>query len=90
MFLSIPRGAANMLGPLLQAGAPGGVELLIIMLFTLLPLVVGVVVALLVYRDARERNSGHALAWAAGAFFGGIVVWILYAVVRDEVGSGRQ
>lgn len=70
----------------LQAGLPGGVELLIVLLFTLVPAVVGIVVSVLVYRDANSRNSDHALAWALGAFFGGIVVWILYAVVRDEIG----
>jgi len=70
----------------LQAGPPGGVELLVILLFTLLPVLLALVVSFLMYRDARRRNSGHALAWGAGAFFGGIVVWILYAVVRDEVG----
>jgi hypothetical protein len=70
----------------LQAGVPGGIELLIILLFTLLPAIVGIAISVLVYRDANSRNSDHALAWGLGAFFGGIVVWILYAVVRDEIG----
>ena len=64
---------------LLQLG-PVGLELLII----LLPLVVSV----LVFRDANARNSSHALVWALGAFFGSLVVWILYYIVRDETGSG--
>ena len=72
----------------LQAGVPGGIELLIILLFTLLPAIVGIAISVLVYRDANSRNSDHALAWGLGAFFGGIVVWILYAVVRDEIGRG--
>ena len=52
----------------------------------LLLLLVQVAVAYLVYRDAKRRHSRHALAWALGAFFGALVVWILYYVVRDEVG----
>jgi hypothetical protein len=77
-----------MTAALLQAAVPGGVELLLVLLFTLLPAIVGIAVSVLVYRDASRRNSDHALAWGLGAFFGGIVVWILYAVVRDEIGHG--
>lgn len=52
----------------------------------LLLLLVQLAVAYLVHRDATRRDSRHALAWALGAFFGSVVVWILYYVVRDEVG----
>jgi len=73
---------------LLQMG-PIGPELFIVFLiagiFSVLPLVVSV----FVYRDAKGRNSSHALAWALGAFFGSLVVWILYYIVRDEIGSGE-
>ncbi|GGN16428.1 hypothetical protein [Halarchaeum nitratireducens] len=55
-------------------------------IFPLLLLLVQLAIAYLVYRDAKGRNSRHALAWALGAFFGNLVVWILYYVVRDEVG----
>lgn len=71
----------------LQAAVPGGPELLIILFITLLSLVIPLAVAVLVYRDASGRGSGHALAWGLGAFFGGLVVWILYFFVRDEVGG---
>jgi len=71
----------------LQAGVPGGAELLIALFALLLSFVVPLVVAVLVYRDAKGRGSRHALAWALGAFFGSLVVWILYYVVRDEVGA---
>jgi hypothetical protein len=68
----------------LQSGVPGGPELLVLLVTFLLPIVVSV----LIYRDANRRGSGHALAWAIGAFFGSLVVWLLYYVVRDEVGRG--
>jgi threonine/homoserine/homoserine lactone efflux protein len=71
----------------LQAGVPGAPELLVALFAMLLSVVVPLVVAVLVYRDAKGRGSRHALAWAVGAFFGSLVVWVLYYVVRDEVGS---
>jgi threonine/homoserine/homoserine lactone efflux protein len=73
--------------PVLQAAVPGGVELLIVLFVFGLSLILPLVVSVLVYRDAKRRGSRHALAWAVGAFFGSLVVWILYYVVRDEVGS---
>lgn len=72
----------------LQAGVPGGAELLVVLFVLLLSFVVPLLVAFFIYRDARERGSGHALAWGVGAFFGSVVVWLLYVVVRDEVGPG--
>lgn len=72
----------------LQFGFPVGPELLVLLAFTMLPFLIALVVSALVYRGARDRNSNHALAWAVGAFFGGVVVWILYLVVRDEIGPG--
>ncbi|MFC6613697.1 hypothetical protein ACFQAS_01770 [Halopenitus salinus] len=75
--------------PLLQ-GVPVGPELLIIFIVTGIFLIPALVVTALIYRDAKERNSSHTLAWALGAFFGGIIVWILYFVVRDEVGTGSR
>ena len=77
-----------MVPPALQFGVPGGIEILIILLVFGLLLVVPVAVSVLVYRDANRRNSRHAVAWAVGAFLGGLVVWVLYYVVRDEVGTG--
>jgi threonine/homoserine/homoserine lactone efflux protein len=76
-----------MVRPLLQFGVPGGVELLVVLLVTVLSLVVPLLVSVLIYRDAKGRGSRHALAWAVGAFLGSLVVWVLYYVVRDEVGS---
>jgi len=73
--------------PALQVGMPGGLELVIALFVFLLSVVVPVVVSVLIYRDAKGRGSRHALAWALGAFFGSLVVWILYYVVRDEVGG---
>ncbi|MFB6161216.1 MAG: hypothetical protein ABEJ61_08580 [Haloferacaceae archaeon] len=73
----------------LQAGVPGAVEIVVILLLLFLSFVVPLLVSFYIYRDARGRGSRHALAWAVGAFFGSLVVWILYFVVRDEVGSGR-
>jgi len=67
--------------PVLFIGIPGGVEMLVVTVA--LPLGV----AALVYRDATDRDSHHALAWAVASFFGSIVVWLLYWVVRDEVGG---
>jgi threonine/homoserine/homoserine lactone efflux protein len=71
----------------LQVGVPGGIELLIVLAIALLSLVVPLVVSVLIYRDAKRRRSRHAIAWAVGAFLGSIVVWVLYYVVRDEVGG---
>lgn len=80
---------------LLQGGVPGGPELLILLFIFVLALVVPAVVAVFIYRDATARDSDHALAWGAAALFSGfaggivagIVVWVLYYVVRDEVGQ---
>ncbi|MFB6183308.1 MAG: hypothetical protein ABEI96_02025 [Haloarculaceae archaeon] len=72
--------------PALQVGLPGAVELLVILFMLFFSFVIPLVVAFLIYRDAKGRGSGHALAWGVGAFFGSLVVWILYYVVRDEVG----
>lgn len=71
----------------LQAGAPGGAEVIVVLFVLLLSFVVPLLVGFFIYRDARDRGSGHALAWGVGAFFGSVVVWILYVVVRDEVGA---
>jgi threonine/homoserine/homoserine lactone efflux protein len=73
--------------PILQTAVPGGIELLIVFVITLLSLLVPLVVSVLIYRDATRRSSRHALAWAVGAFLGSLVVWVLYYVVRDEVGT---
>ena len=74
--------------PVLQFGIPGAPELLIVLFISFLSFIVPLVVAAFVYRDANRRGSRHALAWGLGAFFGSLVVWLLYLVVRDEVGSG--
>ncbi|MFC6974768.1 hypothetical protein ACFQL1_08880 [Halomicroarcula sp. GCM10025709] len=80
--------------PSLQLGVPGGAEIVILLLIFGILLVVPLIVSALIYRDANDRNSSHALAWASGSFFGaflggffgGVVVWALYLVVRDEIG----
>ena len=72
----------------LQGGAPIGPELLIIVLFTGIFALPALIASGLIYRDANRRNSSHTIAWTIGAFVGGLVVWILYFFVRDEVGSG--
>ena len=69
---------------------PVGPELFVLLVVPVLLALVAVAVSALIYRDAKGRNSGHALAWAVGAFFGGLIVWILYVVVRDEVGPDRS
>jgi len=74
--------------PLLQTGGPGGPELLIILLITGIVTLLPLAISVLIYRDAKKRNSNYALVWALGAFFGSLVVWILYLIVRDEVGTG--
>ncbi|WP_324760040.1 hypothetical protein [Haloarcula montana] len=82
--------------PSLQIGLPGAAELVILLLIFGLLLLVPLVVSVFIYRDAADRNSSHALAWAAGSFsaavlggfLGGVVVWVLYFVVRDEIGPG--
>lgn len=71
----------------LQA-VPGGIEMLVILMMMGIFMVVPLFISIYIYRDAKRRNSSHALAWALGAFFGSWVVWILYFVVQDEVGTG--
>jgi threonine/homoserine/homoserine lactone efflux protein len=73
--------------PALQFGVPGGPELLIVLIITFFSFVVPLAISFYIYRDAKGRGSRHALAWGVGAFFGSLVVWILYFVVRDEVGG---
>lgn len=73
---------------ILQFGVPGGPELLVVLFLVFVSFLVPLVVSVPVYRDARRRHSSHALAWGVAAFFGTLVVRILYLVVRDEVGEG--
>ncbi|MFB1063068.1 hypothetical protein [Natrinema sp. H-ect4] len=67
---------------LVDSGTGGITELLI----TLVAVALALLMTLYIYRDADSRGSSHELAWGLGAFSGGPVVWILYYVVRDEVG----
>lgn len=73
----------------LQSGVPGGVELLIILFILFLSFGLPLIISFFIYRDAKSRGSRHALAWGLGAFFGSLVVWILYLVVRDELGPSE-
>ena len=43
-----------------------------------------------VHRCLACDTRARILAWTLGAFFGGIIVWILYYFVRDEVGTGNS
>ncbi|PAU84718.1 hypothetical protein CK500_04160 [Halorubrum salipaludis] len=71
----------------LQVGVPGGAELIVVLLLAAVAAVAAVCASLIIYLDAVERNSGHVLAWTIAALLGGVVVWTLYLVVRDEVGG---
>lgn len=71
----------------LQVGVPGGIEVLILLFIFFISFIIPLVISFLIYRDAKKRGSQHALAWGVGAFFGALVVWLLYFVVRDEVGT---
>ena len=70
----------------LQVGVPGGPPLILVLILAAAVSVTAVCASLIVYVDAVDRNSDHALAWAIAALLGGVVVWALYLVVRDEVG----
>lgn len=80
---------------ILQAGGVP-LELLLILVIGVILFIIPLVVSAYIYRDAARRDSEHALAWASGSFFcallgqfmGGVVFWLFYAVVRDEVGPG--
>ena len=80
--------------PILQAGGIISPELVIIALIAVVLFAIPLVVSLLIYRDAKRRESGHAVAWASasffcaslGSFFAGLVFWVFYLVVRDELG----
>jgi hypothetical protein len=70
----------------LQVGLSGGPPLIVVLILAAAAAAVAVCASLIVYLDAVDRNSDHALAWAVAALIGGVVVWALYLVVRDEVG----
>ncbi|WP_256403425.1 hypothetical protein [Halorubrum salinum] len=72
--------------PLPLQGIPVGPELFVLLVVPVFFALVAVIVSALIYRDAKRRDSGHAIAWTVGAFFGGLIVWVLYFVVRDEIG----
>lgn len=75
---------------LLFGGIPGAPELLIMLLFFVVP----VALAIFVWQDAREYTD-HPVAWAVAVlvaglspfFVGSIAVTVLYFVVRDELGT---
>jgi len=71
---------------ILQVGVPGGMEPFAALLLATVVAVPVVCAALIVYLDAVDWNSSHALARTVAALLGGVVVWVLYFVVRDEVG----
>lgn len=73
----------------LQFGIPGGPELLVIFLITLLVIVLP---AYFVYRDATKRNNENRTLWTVATIFGGLLgnifgallVVILYLVVGRD------
>ena len=85
------------MGSILQVGGSIAPELIIIFVIAGILFGIPLVVSLLIYRDAKERRSTHAVAWASASFFctvlgsifGGIVFWVFYLVVRDELGPGE-
>ncbi|MFC7074952.1 hypothetical protein [Haloarcula halophila] len=82
---------------ILQSGIAASPELLLVFVGAGILFAIPLVVSLLLYRDARSRGSPHAVAWASASFFcavlgslfGGVVFWVFYLVVRDEIGSGE-
>ena len=79
----------------LQSGDPVNIELLIVLGITVVLFLVNIGVAVWIYRDAKRRNQPHAFAWGAGSFLGvflggigGVVIWVLYFVIRNETGTG--
>jgi hypothetical protein len=70
---------------LLQLGVPGGTELLVIGLISILLLVVPLALAYWVYTDAQKRGNDNAALWAVivggltvTTFFGGFVALAVY------------
>ncbi|WP_435102137.1 hypothetical protein [Halarchaeum sp. P4] len=71
----------------LQAGLPGGPELLLIgLLFLIIPFVL----AYWVYSDAQKRDNSNAALWAVAVgaltyltFFGGILALVVYLWDRE-------
>lgn len=63
---------------------PGGPELLIVFILFLLVPLLGIALALWVYRDAKRRTVPYAPAWALGItalFFAGFVPGLLALAV---------
>jgi len=52
-------------------------------------LLVTLVVSVAIYWDAKNGENFHPLAWSLAAFFGGIVVWLLYVYIREEINPGH-
>lgn len=73
---------------------PGGPEMLILLLlFFLFALFVPIAVAIWIHSDTKKRGHTHPVAWALATFFsgvGGIVVVLLYLVVRDDIGDAAR
>ena len=62
----------------LQMGIPGGPELLIILLISL---VLVAVPTYLVYRDAKRRQNDNAALWGVATLLGGLVGNLLGALL---------
>lgn len=75
-----------MLSTILQTGGAGGAESFVMIFILLVALLVPIAVSVYIYRDAKRRGSQHPLAWGIGAFLGGLIVWIIYFVVRGDMG----
>ena len=73
----------------LQMGIPGGPELLIILLISL---VLVVIPTYLVYRDAKRRQNDNAALWGVatllaglvGNLLGALLVVVLYLIIGRE------
>jgi len=79
----------------LQAGSAVSPELLLVLGIAVVLFLVNLGVSAWIYRDAKRRNDPNAFVWGAGAFLGvflggigGIAVWALYFVMRNENGAG--
>lgn len=73
----------------LQLGIPGGPELLVILMITLLAIVLP---AYFVYNDATKRNNENRTLWTvatvvgglAASIFGALLVVVLYLIIGRD------
>lgn len=59
----------------------------VLVVISLLPLLISVLLAIWMYRDARLRGDPNAVVWALLGLMFNVIGWLIYLIVR---GNGQQ